>query len=312
MKRLATITAAAASVVCVATAASAADAVLVVPTTSPAVLQEPTNVAAMVEVFGGVGHMGLGDVNDTGCQGCHEVGAGFGGEGRAAMQLGPSLSLQLNVWAEHWSGRSFFGDCRDWREQPWSVNRMGIGTHLTYDTGSFQFGGFASLGARTSEGIFLGFYPGTYANFGLEGAFNAAKFRVYGQAGYTIPLAPVPLRDLWASGGIRDFYGRLVGTFYPNPNIALSANVGFEILTGTDFWLPANLLTWGCRGAIPAGRKASLFPRLLSGLTRHRHQRVSNRGERPPHRSWPQRWKSQPSIAGIAPLGWRITTVPLV
>ena len=242
MRRLAVFVIAATATVAFATGGKAADVPPIVPITMAAA-EEPAKVTAMVELFGGGTHMTLGVVGDPECQGCHNLGLGFGGEGRAAWEISPTLSMQLNVWAEHWSGQSSFegGDEND----PWSANRMGIGTHLTYESGGFQFGGFASIGTRSAEGIFLSVDPATFANFGLEAAVNANMFRLYAQTGYTIPSAPSGLRDFWADEGIREFYGRLVGTFYPNPNIALSANAGVEVVLGTAPWLPGYVLIWG-------------------------------------------------------------------
>jgi hypothetical protein len=262
MRRLVGVATAATATVFIGVAANAADVVQIVPTVQPTVVaEEPANVAAMVEVFGGFAHMGLGNVNDAGCQGCHDTGVGFGGEGRAALKISPSLSMQLNVWAEHWSGQSTFegfacdGPCNE----PWYVNRMGVGTHLIYDAGNFQVGGFASVGTRSAEGIFIGFPPATYGNFGLEAAFNADRFRLYGQAGYTIPVAPSFIRDYWASNGMKEFYGRLVGTFYPNPNVALSANVGMEVVAGTAPWLPSRALIWGAEAQFQLSGKPLYF-----------------------------------------------------
>jgi hypothetical protein len=243
MRKLSVFVIAATATVAFATGGKAADVPPIVPITMAAA-EEPAKVAAMVEIFGGGAHMTLGVVDDPECQGCHNLGLGFGGEGRAAWEISPTLSMQLNVWAEHWSGETNFdGPCIDC--DTWFANRMGIGTHLTYNSGGFQFGGFASIGTRSAEGIFLGVDPATFANFGLEAAFNADRFRLYVQAGYTIPIAPSGLRNLWADEGIREFYGRLVGTFYPNPNIALSANAGVEVVLGTAPWLPGYVLIWG-------------------------------------------------------------------
>lgn len=221
-------------VLVVATATQAADFAPVTIVT-PIAAEPHSTTAAFVETFGGFDLFNRDFEGDGECQGCHGLGVGFGGNGQAAWRINPALAMQLGVWGEHWSGRSN----NDEIDVDWGANRLGIGMHLAYNPNDFLVGVFASVGQRDGFGF------GTFATTGVEVAINANRVRLYAQGGLTVGVAPDFIRD----EQIRNFYGRLVGTFYATPNIALSANVGgalFRIEGG-----PAgNLLTWGTRAEL--------------------------------------------------------------
>lgn len=227
----------------VATATRAAD-ILPVTIISPVVTTEPATTAAFVEVFGGFDLFTRNFEEQGECAGCHGLGAGFGGNGQATWMISPALSMQLGVWAEHWSGRSSNEEI----DVDWAVNRFGIGTHLSYWLNDTLVGGFVSVGHRDGFGF------GTFATTGLEAAMHANRFRVYAQAGVTFGVAPDFVRD----DQIRSFYGRVVGTFYPSPNVALSLNAG-GALNRIDGDPAGTLLTWGGRAEFQLARAPLYF-----------------------------------------------------
>lgn len=226
-----------------APATRAAD-VMPVTIVAPVVVPVRANTSAFVEVLGGFDLFNRNFEDDGDCSGCHGVGAGFGGNAQATWMMSPALSMQLGVWGEHWSGRS----ANEVIDVDWAVNRFGIGTHLSYWINDLLVGGFASIGQRDEFGF------GTFATVGLEAALNASRFRVYTQAGITFGVAPDFVRDQQ----IRNFYGRVVGTFYATPNLALSVNAGAALSRiGGD--AAGTLLTWGGRAEFQLPRTPLYF-----------------------------------------------------
>jgi len=175
----------------------------------------PTTLSAYVEVFGG-GMRGL-HIWDQGLTEERERALGLGGAGRAAWQMSPTFGLQLDAWADHWSGRyeyCYEGDCYD--EGGWDDDRMGIALHLTYGgvTG-FRFGPLISAGAEDDD---------AWANIGLNAVYNADRFRIYIQGGYSLPLNEGDKND-----EEKGYYAQFVGTFYLRPNVAISGNFGADV-----------------------------------------------------------------------------------
>lgn len=202
------------------------------------------NVFGDVQVWGGIGGHMMGYVDEPDCQGCHNGGEGFGGLGRAAWTISPALSMQLDVWAEHWAGLTEFPDdtCTDCT---WDSNKAGIATHFSYRSGNFIGGALASIGTRYNDLFFTG-DEATYANLAVEGAFTAGNFRIYGQIGTTFAVGPDYVREFWMSEPVRNVYGRLVGTLYVQPNFLISANIGGAIQQ--EAGAPAGtMFTWGAR-----------------------------------------------------------------
>jgi len=202
------------------------------------------NVTADVQTWGGIGGHILGYTDEPSCQGCHNGGAGGGGLARAAWAINPALSLQLDIWAEHWGGQTTFPGSECF-ECYWDATRAGIAKHLTYHSGNFLIGGLASLGLRTNDLFFTGDNT-TYGNLAIEAAMMAGNFRIYGQVGTTFAVWPEEARFFWTDESVHNFYARLVGTFYVQPNFLISANIGGAIQNA--FGLPAGtMLTWGAR-----------------------------------------------------------------
>lgn len=226
--------------VALGTATRAAD-VMPVAIVAPVVVATPDNHAAFVELFGGFDLFNRNFEAEGQCSGCHGLGAGFGGNGQAAWLISPTLSMQIGVWGEHWSGRSA-NDDEFPIEVDWSANRFGIGTHLSYRANNLLLGGFASIGTRDEFG------EGTFATGGIEAALNGNRVRVYAQTGATFGVAPDFVRD----ADIRNFYTRLIGTFYANPNLAFSANVGGAIFRQGGL-SAGHMLTWGARADFQIG-----------------------------------------------------------
>lgn len=233
-----------------ATATQAADVLPVTIAPAPVVVAPAPTTAAFVEVFGGFDLFNRNFEEEGECSGCHGPGAGFGGNGQAAWMMTPTFSMQLGVWGEHWSGRSDNGEI----DVDWSVNRLGIGTHLSYVANSLLVGGFASIGHRDGFGF------GTFATAGLEAATTGSRFRAYAQGGATFGVAPDEVRD----AAIRNFYGRFVGTFYPNPNLALSANVGAALFR-IDGGPAGHMFTWGTKADFQIGTTPLYFTASYQG-----------------------------------------------
>ncbi len=202
------------------------------------------NVTGDVQVWAGIGGHMLGNTDDPDCQGCHNGGAGGGGLARAAWAINPALSVQLDIWAEHWGGQTTFpgSECPDCT---WNTTRAGIAKHFTYHSGNFLIGGLASLGLRENDLFFTG-DDTTYGTLAVEAAFTTGNLRIYGQMGTTFAVWPEPARFFWQDAPVRNFYARLVSTFYVQPNFLISANIGGAIQN--EFGLPAGtMITWGAR-----------------------------------------------------------------
>jgi hypothetical protein len=202
--------------------ANAADPVRA-PVVSPTVVQPPiipatvpATLAGYVEVFGGL-NAGRSWWDD-GYYTSTWRGAGFGGAGRAAWLISPSFSWQLDVWAEHWSGRyrfcyDFGADCDD--ENSWDANFKGIATHLTFRTpAAWYAGALLSLGAHSW------WWYSFFGNIAAEAGTNIGNLRLAGQLGH--------VRGFGDAVGYSALYAMLVTTFYVNPHFAISGNIGLH------------------------------------------------------------------------------------
>jgi len=224
------------------TTAMAADPIL--PAISPIVAAPAPRctIAGYVDVFAG---FGWGNEWQTDLPEYEWVWRelGFGGAGRAAIQCSPRFSLQLDSWVEHWVGVEQEIDYGVPLGEPeyFSETWMGIGTHLTFHAGGFAAGAMASIGAVAGWGTF-----GTVA---AEAAFNADRFRFQGQAGMTMGLTGDA-----AAFDVRDYYGQIVGAFYPRPNLSLSATIGGDVYSDNDPWLGWQV-NWGARVELQPGER---------------------------------------------------------
>lgn len=249
-------------------AALAADPVPIV--TAPIVVTPVASpsVVANIEMFGGFAHQKMSATEGETCSGCHQSGPGFGGLARAAIGLAGPLTMQLDLWGEHFSGRARFEgeECDDCT---WSLGRFGIGTHLTFNPGAMQVGALVSIGRIESDPFAFGGLPDatTFANVAIEAVYNTDSFRIYGQAGYVFPVGPAWFREDWRDAGARYVYARLLGTFYLNPNFGLTANFGVESVR-SDYG-PVHGLTWGARADYQfEGRALFLFGSYQGGRVR--------------------------------------------
>lgn len=83
--------------------------------------------------------------------------------------------------------------------------RSGIAAHLTHGaTTSLRFGPLVSLGAEDGDE--------RWANIGLESVFNADRFRIYVQGGYSTPLNESDKED-----EEKGYYAQAVTTLYLSP-----------------------------------------------------------------------------------------------
>jgi hypothetical protein len=159
----------------------------------------------------------------------------YGGAGRAAIQCAPQFSIQLDAWADHWSGNYGYYDDAGLYSGPYYFERttMGVGTHLTLHRGNLLAGVLASIGTVANEG--------TFGNIGAEAAFNTTRLMAEGQVGYTTALfGPA------AGFDARDWYAQVRGTFYPTANMSVGANVGVDFYSDATVWL-RRTLSWGAK-----------------------------------------------------------------
>lgn len=208
-----------------------APVMIVVPPAAP-----PATLAGYVEVF--AGYARGRDFDDGGeLEGTVRL-FGFGGAGRVAWQPRPALGLQLDAWAEHWSGRNLCDGepCNE----PFADDIMGIAAHLWT-----RIGTASRVGVVASVGTWDG---GTLANVGGEATYGTAGFRVVVQGGYTFPIAGWPVGD-----AIRDFYGIVFATLYPRPNLAITANVGLDLFQANCCAYSEIALRWGTRAEFQVG-----------------------------------------------------------
>jgi hypothetical protein len=164
-------------------------------------------------------------------------GGVFGGTGRAAMSLGPNVSVQADVWTDVFFGS---GSGTDTCCGPYSFDYTntfsGIAGHLTWaPMGGNLLGVFASVGGVEDWG--------TFATFGFEGALNYGNWRAYGQVGFTSAIAG-DADDESAD----DWYTRAVLAYYMTPNAVFSANLGYDSYSdATDGGTTDNTVSWGAR-----------------------------------------------------------------
>ncbi len=206
----------------------------------------PSTLSAYVQLFGAYMY-GYHRAND-GFNEAREQIPGVGGSGHAAWQATSNVSVQLDLWADRWSGRVFdYCDGEPCGERSWGTWRAGGAAHLTYHLpGGLQVGGVASMGYRKG-------FDG-WANLGVEVAYNSDRLRLNAQAGYTPPLVE------WArDGDVRGYYGHAGVTFYARPTLAVSANAGMDIYRDCCGFTERTV-TFGARVEVqPVGTPMALF-----------------------------------------------------
>lgn len=197
------------------TPAIADPAVIAAGVTVPPVAA-PSMVSAYIQ-FAGEYYLGYKRIND-GLDESREYIPGFGGSGHLAFQASPAFSMQFDVWADRWEGHidDFVGGVLT-GERSYNTGRMGLAAHAIFNAdGGFQAGVMGSVGYRQ------GFDQ--WANLGVEFAYNAERFRLNGQVGYTPPIVE------WArEGNVRGVYGSTGLSFYITPDFAISANAGIDL-----------------------------------------------------------------------------------
>jgi hypothetical protein len=218
----------------IAGAASAADALP--PILSP-ITAAPTpgcDVAGYVDAFAGYGWWNEWQTDLPEYEWVWRE-LGFGGAGRAAIQCAPRFSIQLDAWAEHWSGVGQEIDYGVPIGSPvyFSSTWLGVAAHLTVHFGGFAAGLLLSVGSVADWGTF-----GTVA---AEAALNTEKIRLQGQAGFTMAL----FGDA-ALINARDYYAQLVAAFYPRPNMSFAATFGADFYQDDDPWV-GFAFNWGAR-----------------------------------------------------------------
>ena len=214
--------------------ALAADPAPVIPLPVVAAPEQRCETVGYVDAYVGAG---LGREFDPGFrdQEVRWVDLAYGGAGRASIQCAPRFSMQLDAWADHWSGiyNTFYQGSPINETQYFERTTMGVGTHLTFHTGNLQVGPLMSVGTVAGWG--------TFANIGIEAAFNTSNLRLDAQAGFTTAVfGPAAADDA------RDVYAQVGATFYPTPNFSIGANVGVDFYNDTTPWF-RRTLSWGAK-----------------------------------------------------------------
>jgi hypothetical protein len=185
----------------------------------------PHPISGYVELRGGV-ESGSGSNSWDGPW--TENGGVFGGAGRVAVGLSPNLTVQADAWTNVFSGTSdVYGSYSD--------SYSGIAGHLSWRTmEGHLIGVFVSAGA---EGY------GAFGTIGVEGVHNYGNWRFYGQAGVSGGFGGQA-----ADESARDWYARGVVSYFFNPNLVLSGNLGIDQATDTSFGgTTIDGSTWGAR-----------------------------------------------------------------
>lgn len=191
--------------------ALAADPIVIVPAPQPVVVEAPTvtSLAAYIEMFGALSfELERGDDTEID-EGDRERYRGLGAQARVSVPLGAALRLQADGWFEHWRELTDEEDFDDYRS--------GVAAHLIVTTG-----GGLMLGAMISTGHSSNVGEGAYTP-AIEIAYMAERFRLGAQAGIAIGTG-----EYGEEYEPRDRYVQVVGTFYLNDNLAISANGGFS------------------------------------------------------------------------------------
>lgn len=160
----------------------------------------------------------------------------LGGAGRGAFHLSPTLVLQLDAWANFFQRRFDDGETSNWATG-------GVGTHLVFQTpGGLRAGALLSYGRE----------DGAWVNAAGEVAQSFGNFRVSGQAGVAFGVAGEAQLD-----GERTWYVTAAGTFYVNPDFAITGHVGFDRWYETadeDEMNYSRALTYGARVELGLGQ----------------------------------------------------------
>ncbi|MEJ0013352.1 MAG: hypothetical protein WDM94_12165 [Bauldia sp.] len=205
---------------------------------------EPTTflaspVSGYLEAYFGIGQSSGSSVS-TGLVALDVVGGNdfrytntmFGGSGRLAYALAPNFSVQADGWFDSDLAQNYFGG----DVLTYSSASTGLGLHGTWRGMNTAFGGLISIGQNGA--------PARYANLAAEGAWYGATSSFTVQGGYTVKFAGAPFSE---SG----YYGHAVATFFQNPNLALSGDVGVtnQSAAENDGYASSsgNAVQWGAR-----------------------------------------------------------------
>lgn len=172
----------------------------------------------------------------------------FGGAARGVVRINSALSVQGDVWADHFSGQDPRGVL-----PPWQNTYPGAGVHVTWhpdDTN--EIGALLSLGGYWySTSGYSESDPA--ANIAIEGVHSMGPWRFYGQAGlasYTGgPLATTSEHAL---------YSALSVAYFVDPNLMIAGRLEGVYTTATTFSSP-ELTTTGRIEYKPAGSPVSYY-----------------------------------------------------
>jgi hypothetical protein len=161
-------------------------------------------------------------------------GGVFGGAGRVAVGLSPSMSAQADVWTNVYTG-SGSGNQDGPYNFGYTNTYSGIAGHLSWRTEGQLIGVLASYGNEADTG--------TLGTVGAEAVYNLSNLRFYGQIGVSSGLSGSVADD-----SARDWYARGVTAYYLTPNFALSANLGYDTWSDNSHGgTTINSPIWGAR-----------------------------------------------------------------
>src|SRR5690606_8417454 len=139
----------------------------------------------------------------------------------------PEFSVQIDGWisqaAGGYEGETNFGSFA----ASAAGTIAGAATHLTYHAGDFLIGvvGSAALyryAEQEDDTIIYGPLETVHAAAAIEGGYEGDDFRVIGQLGLTWPTG-----DAFDPESTR-YFAALAGTYYFNPNLALTARASLS------------------------------------------------------------------------------------
>lgn len=164
----------------------------------------------------------------------------FGGAARAALAVAPSVSVQLDAWANSWSVNGHYEEVDGGffeEDYSFSTSLYGFGGHLSYVTPEGTL-----VGVLASIGNSWAGYGG-FANVGVEAVHNTMNWRLYGQAGYSFATGGDALLE-----AAQNPYVIAAATYYVTPDFSIGGNAGFDWWSdNSDGGTSGSTFSWGAR-----------------------------------------------------------------
>lgn len=171
-----------------------------------------------------------------------ETEVDLSGSARVAIPVAPKLTVQLDAWANAWTGEGYCDaiECDDdgYDEYDFDGIRGGLAAHLAYLLDDGLVGGLVSVGIRN----FNGDDENQWATVALEAVKDMENIRAYVQAGASFAIGGYDADNEEAS-----LFAQGVLAYFIDPDLAVSVNAGIGRWAGQEYDESEIDLTWGAR-----------------------------------------------------------------